>query len=293
MIVVATVTIGIRMIRVSAYVPIHNDFAYLSRCLTSLLAQSYPLSEVFVIDDASSDGLQLWGQEQHQFPIKYIRVNEHKGLAAARNQALRLSSCDFIAAVDADCTLNKDWLEMLLRYMEDQSLAGAGGQLIETGSHRIPDQWRKHYLYQTRGVTKQHMDFLPGCNTLFRKKALVSVGGYDERYYFQHEDTELGGRLKAAGWKMLYVPDAIAFHHRNDSVSSVLRRCWGYRHALPITSMRRLMLELVRDLCKGIKNLLTDLIQGRWRFCCTIDAVYFMYQAFYSCKAYLRKDNNF
>jgi GT2 family glycosyltransferase len=281
------------MVKVSAYVPVRNDLQYLSQCLTSLFAQSYPFHEVFVIDDASSDGLRSWAQEQREFPIKYIRINEHKGLAAARNEALRQCSCDFIAAVDADCTLNGDWLAVLVRYIEDKDLAGVGGQLIESASKSIPDQWRREYLYQTCGTTKKQMDFLPGCNTLFRKQALLSVGGYDERYYFQHEDTELGGRLKAAGWTMLYVPDAITFHNRKDSVSSVLRRCWGYRHALPISSMSELVIDVIREFGKGIKNFMTDLMRGRFHFCCTVDAVYFIYQALYSCKAYIRKDNNF
>jgi GT2 family glycosyltransferase len=281
------------MIPVSAYIPVRNDLRYLQQCLHSLVAQSYPFAEILVIDDASNDGLEQWAKTQTISPVRYIKLATHKGLAAARNQAIKNSRHDHIAAIDADCELNKDWLAVMIKYLDDPELAGVGGQLIESESNRIPDLWRKEYLYQTRGNAKAEVDFLPGCNTLFRKQALLSIAGYDERYYFQHEDTEIGGRLRAAGWKMLYVPDAIAFHHRRDSVSSVLRRCWGYRHATAITALPALLIDLVREFAKGIKNFVTDFVRGRLRFCFTVDAVYFIHQALYSCKAYMRKDNNF
>ncbi|MFC1808723.1 glycosyltransferase family 2 protein [Candidatus Omnitrophota bacterium] len=281
------------MIDVSVYVPIRNDFRYLAQCLTSLFSQSYPFAEVLVIDDASSDGLQGWAQGQNEFNIKYIRLEQHKGLAAARNEALKHCTCDYIAAVDADCVLNKDWLSILIKYIQDGKVAGVGGHLFEVDSVRFLDLWRKAYLYQTCGTEKATVAYLPGCNTLFRKEALNAIEGYNEAYYFHHEDTEIGQRLSVAGWQMIYVPDAIAYHNREDTLYSLMRRCWGYRHTSPILSMSSLGLDIAREFFKSVKNFIYDFTHFHFHFCCMIDSVYFFYQVMFSVRAYIQKNNNF
>jgi GT2 family glycosyltransferase len=70
--------------------------------------------------------------------------------------------------------------------------------------------------------------YLFGCNNLFRKSAVLSVGGYDERMRTNGEDTDLCARLRGNRWEFLYVPSARATHMRHDSTASLLATYWRW-----------------------------------------------------------------
>jgi GT2 family glycosyltransferase len=57
-----------------------------------------------------------------------------------------------------------------------------------------------------------------GCAAMYRKQMLDQIGGFDEDFFAYGDDAELGLRARIAGWKCMYVPDAVARHHRGQTL---------------------------------------------------------------------------
>jgi glycosyltransferase involved in cell wall biosynthesis len=92
---------------VSILIPCHNAARFLAETLTSALAQTWPATEIIVVDDGSTDGSL---QELQRFAPLGVRVIEqtNKGAAAARNRALAASRGEFIQFLDADDLIGAD-----------------------------------------------------------------------------------------------------------------------------------------------------------------------------------------
>jgi len=208
-------------LRVTVYIPAYNVSAYLPRAIEGLLAQTHPFDEILVIDDGSRDNSPEIARRYPQ--VTLIQHPTNKGLAAARNTAMRSARNEFVASVDADVVPDPNWIAILIPHLNDPKVAGAGGFLLEGMQDTIADRWRCARMSQEWGPNfVRNPKFLYGCNNLFRKSAVLGVGGYDESFRTNGEDPDLGRRLHAQGWNLIYDPAARATHLRQDSVKSIL-----------------------------------------------------------------------
>ena len=213
--------------RVTVYIPAYNVSAYLPRAIEGLLAQTHPFDEILVIDDGSRDNSPEIARRYPQ--VTLIQHPTNKGLAAARNTAMRSARNEFVASVDADVVPDPNWIATLIPHLNDPKVAGAGGFLLEGMQDTIADRWRCARMSQEWGPNfVRDPKFLYGCNNLFRKSAVLGVGGYDESFRTNGEDPDLGRRLHAQGWNLIYDPAARATHLRQDSVKSILEMYWRW-----------------------------------------------------------------
>lgn len=215
---------------VSAYVPCYNAERYLAATLQALLKQTFPIAEIIVVDDGSTDST---AQIARQFPVRLVQHDGNKGLAAARNTALRNAQNEFLASVDADVVPSPTWLEELLVTFTDSRIAGAGGVCIEQFQETAADRWRGLHLVQDLGgedltIGPSVNQGLSGFATVFRKAALEEIGGYNELYRTNWEDWDISVRLRAAGYTLIYHTPAIAYHMRRDTVRSVVLTAWRW-----------------------------------------------------------------
>jgi glycosyltransferase involved in cell wall biosynthesis len=211
--------------RVSVYIPAYNVAEFLASCIEGLLSQTFPPDEILVIDDGSTDASAEIAARY--LVVTLIRHPVNKGLAAARNTAFRAARNELVASIDADCVAAPSWLAELTRHLADPAIAGVGGKLIEGVQRSLADQWRAVHMPQHWGDSPiRGPRFLFGCNNLFRKSAVLAVGGYDETMRTNGEDTDLCVRLRASHWEFFYVPSAQATHLRHDSTHSILDTCW-------------------------------------------------------------------
>jgi GT2 family glycosyltransferase len=212
---------------VTVYVPAYNVGQFLARAIESLLAQTYAADEILVIDDGSQDATV---EIARRYPlVTIVRHDTNRGLAAARNTAVRTARNEFVASLDADCVAEPEWLEALVTEMADRKMAGVGGKLTEGVQLNLADRWRRAHMPQEWGDSVvRNPKFLFGCNSLFRKSLVLEAGGYDERMRTNGEDTDLSARLRARGWDLLYTPVARATHLRHDSTSSILDTYWRW-----------------------------------------------------------------
>ncbi|MFQ6042068.1 MAG: glycosyltransferase, partial [Candidatus Poribacteria bacterium] len=225
--------------KVTLYFPCYNAEKYIGDCLEGALKQTYPIEEILVIDDGSTDGSM---EIVSQYPVKIIQHEVNKGLAAARNTAIQNATGDFIASLDSDCVPEPDWLERLMENftlsptvlggMGVEQIAGVGGKLLEAHTTTVADLWRSVHLKQHWGdgkiVDLADPLFVFGSNNVYRKDALLKVGLYNEEYRTNFEDCDMFARLKAANYTMIYEPKAIARHLRRDDVCSVIKTLWNW-----------------------------------------------------------------
>ena len=114
---------------ISIVIPVFNVDKYLSTCLQSVLAQTYPCFEVVLVDDGSTDNS---GKLCDDYAMKDSRVHAfHKlngGLSDARNYGVQQASADLISFIDSDDFVSADYLsylyDLMIRFGADMSCAG-------------------------------------------------------------------------------------------------------------------------------------------------------------------------
>ncbi len=225
------------MEKVTLYIPCFNAGQYLSLSLRSVFDQSYPVDEVLVIDDGSTDDTVMIAS---QFPVRVISHGVNRGLAVARNTAFTEARNEFVAALDADCVAEKEWLAELMKMFKDETTMGLGGRLIEGYSVTAAGQWRARHMPQHWGeIEMEDPPFLFGCNTVMRRRAVLSLGAYNVKFRTNYEDVDLSQRILENDRRLIYSPAAVVRHLRRDTVRSVLRSFWQWNYDINQDKIRR------------------------------------------------------
>ncbi|MBI5835049.1 MAG: glycosyltransferase [Armatimonadetes bacterium] len=223
---------------VTVYVPSYNATAFLDRVIPAVLEQSYPLTELLIIDDGSTDDSV---QMAAKYPVRIVTHGDNRGLAHARNTALLAATTQYLAHIDADVLPDRYWLERCMLNFESERLnhqdgqdtgarlGGVMGRLEELNDATLPDQWRVLHMGQHHG--DDHADdvrHLYGCNSVWLREALFGVGGHDPLYRTNGEDCDASERVRTKGYRLAYEPAARCRHLRRDTLESVLRTIWRY-----------------------------------------------------------------
>lgn len=213
--------------RISVYIPCYNAAAWIERVLQGVLAQTLRPDEIIVVDDGSRDAT---AELAARFPVTLIRQDRNRGLAAARNAAMRAARNELVAALDSDVVPESTWLARLAPHFENPRVALGGGKLVEAIQRTLADRWRAFHLRQNWGDAEViNPQWVFGANTLARRSAVLESGGYDERLRTNGEDSNMSYRLRERGWSTFYEPAAACNHLREDTVYSALTTFWRYR----------------------------------------------------------------
>ncbi len=209
------------MKRVSLYIPCYNAEKYIAECLEGILRQRYPIDEILVIDDGSTDRTF---EIASKYLVRIIRHEKNKGLAAARNTAFKSARNEYVAALDSDCVPEPDWLEKLMDNFTDDNIAGVGGKAIEKDRSNLVNIYKAKYSSQNHGESRKEVtNFLFGLDNVFRRSVIFDVGLFDERFKTNGEDVDVCLRLHKKGYKLIYEPKAFVYHMRKDNLLSYLR----------------------------------------------------------------------
>lgn len=211
---------------VTLYIPCYNSARFLDRVLPAVLRQTYPIAEVFVVDDGSTDSTREIA-ERHG--IRVLRHAVNRGLGAARNTGVRTATTEYIACLDSDVVPRPDWLEHLAANFIAGEFVGACGNLAETVAITLADRWRDAHMQQGWGDERvENPPFLFGNNGLYRRQAIVDAGLYDESCRTNGEDVTMSAKLRRNHARLLYDPSAVCEHLRQDSLRSICRTYWNY-----------------------------------------------------------------
>lgn len=185
---------------VSAIIPTYNCSQYLSQAIDSALAQTYPLVEVVVVDDGSTDDtaavVQRYGSR-----VRYVR-QENAGTAAARNTGIRNSSGELIALLDHDDRWLPTKLEKQVPLFAHPSvgLVHTGGRVFDAESLKVTSE----YLPEPDLGVHDLMEWCRvGCaTTVLRRAAVEQVGLFDSALPGA-DDWDMWIRIAAAGFRVV------------------------------------------------------------------------------------------
>lgn len=131
---------------IAAIVPVYNVEQYLGQCVQSLLTQSYPLHEVILVDDGSTDGSgELCDRLAADSQIVRVVHKQNAGLGYARNTGLdNLSDgVDYVTFVDSDDWLEPDMVETLVRELTEGGVDG-----VIAGFTKRDDTGKEQFHFQ-------------------------------------------------------------------------------------------------------------------------------------------------
>ncbi|MGM9512873.1 glycosyltransferase family 2 protein [Roseateles sp. DB2] len=186
---------------VSVVLPTYRRVALLGRCLHALMRQDLPSAcyEVLVVDDGQEEAAQLLVQQLAVLPgapaLRYLRPEQGRGPAAARNCGWRAARAPLVAFTDDDTVADPQWLRQGLQGMRAPWLALAGQ--VRVPALYEPGRRPTDHELMTQGL--EHAEFVTA-NAFVWRAALILVGGFDERFQRPwREDTDLQFRLEALG----------------------------------------------------------------------------------------------
>ena len=203
-----------------------NGEQFIDRCLTALLAQTVTPYEIILVDNASTDGsLEI----ARRFPsVRLLAQNSNTGFARGNNLAINAAAAgsEWIALLNPDAFPEPRWLEecllsaqlnpqfdifasKLLNAADPTVLDGAGDAYHVSGL-----VWRTAHGIPASALQGSEYEVFSSCAAaaLYRRSALLEVGGFDEDFFCYVEDVDLGFRLRLAGYRCLYVPKSVVHH---------------------------------------------------------------------------------
>jgi GT2 family glycosyltransferase len=207
-----------------------NGRSVLDNCLKSLYDQTYRPLEIIVVDNASTDGSAE--DVRQKFPeVKLIVNATNLGFGAGNNIGIQAAQGKYIMILNNDTRLDPRCVEELKQSIEKDRGYGACASkiLLENRPDIIdgvgivvcPDGLsfgRGRLEKRDRYDQEEEIFFASDCACLYRREMLEDIGLYDEDFFAYADETDMGWRARLAGWKCIYSPKAIVYHHH--SVSS-------------------------------------------------------------------------
>lgn len=208
------------MPRVSVNICCYNSEKYIKSTICSVLAQTYTDYEIIVVDDGSKDKTGEIVKAFVDPRIKYY-YQENRGLSFSRNQALSLSSGEYIALLDHDDLWDADKLALQIKIFEAEPGTGvvySGARSIDESGRTLSDVSQARYR---RGrVTKDLIvtDFIT-CPTIVFRRSLLNVSGPFREQFAQVEEYDLLLRLSLFT-DFAYVPKVVVSYRKHATNAS-------------------------------------------------------------------------
>lgn len=191
----------------------------LRMCLDSIRAQSTPPRDVIVFDNGSSPPIRAAG-------ARVIRSETNIGFAAGVNEALQASSAAYVAIVNNDVVLDRDWLAVTRQVLDVDEKAAAVQTVIRRDEQTIDGAgidisdgtFRQAGHGMPIGATLSHAWGVSATATLYRRSA-IGDRMFQPRFFAYYEDVELSARLHEEGWRTVVVPLVKATHRGSASAA--------------------------------------------------------------------------
>lgn len=170
--------------KISVVIPTYNRAHMIQKAIKSVQDQTYPVDEIIVVDDASSDDTGKVIRSINDERIRYFRLDKNRGAGGARNYGVSKAQYDMIAFLDSDDTWHTDKLEKQVSLKNNNTAL----RLIYTAYERIYDSFKETHPDMSAN-NKLDGDMLSqilfentvGTPTILMEKSLFEeVGGFDE-----------------------------------------------------------------------------------------------------------------
>ena len=199
----------------------------LERCLAALAVQTLSGREVVVVDNS---GRAVAREAVQRAGARLLENPSNVGFGVAINQGFAGSAAEFLCVLNDDAFPEPRWLEALVAACRSDTsvgmcasqirLAGQPGLLDSAGMQVYLDgssKQRGHAAPADGFADREEVLFPSGCAALYRAELFRDLGGFDPDFFLYCEDTDLGLRARRAGWRCLYVPEAVVYHRYSHS----------------------------------------------------------------------------
>jgi glycosyltransferase involved in cell wall biosynthesis len=206
---------------VSVVVPVRDAARTIGACVDSLLALEYPLErlELIAVDNGSTDGTRA---VLERYGARLRVVDEPvRGAAAARNRGVRAASHPVVAFTDADCRADRGWLRHLVLPLADETVGIAGGRILAHDPDHPVQRFGESLHDHERAMTHYRPPYAITMSWASRIEVLRAVGLFDP-LFLRAQDAELAYRLVFAGYRLVYVPESIVYHHNRSTPGALL-----------------------------------------------------------------------
>jgi glycosyltransferase involved in cell wall biosynthesis len=203
--------------KISLIIPAHNEEKFIGICLEHAIRNSDgKFHEIIVVDNLSTDKT---AEIAKKFPGVRVVREDRKGLTRARERGLREATGDFLAYIDADTRLPKNWLltfeKILKKHSGKKDASGKKEKEVVciSGPYTYYDAPKHKKLvlnaswWVSAPLTYRAVGYMVlGGNFIARKSALLAMGGFDQSIEFYGEDTDIARRLSKHG-KVIFTMD--------------------------------------------------------------------------------------
>lgn len=221
-----------------------NTRDLLRACLQSIEeSENTPSLELFVVDNASSDGSSAMVSEE--FPwVRLMNSEDNRGYAYANNLALRHCRGEYWLLLNPDTVLPPRALRDMVDFLDNHPEAAVAGPKLVRQNGSLDLACRRGFpspevsFYRMLGLSKlfpksrrfgrynmtyldpdqpAEVDSVVGAFMMVRAVAARQVGLLDETFFMYGEDLDWAFRIKNAGWKVLYNPKVVVLHYKGAS----------------------------------------------------------------------------
>ena len=218
----------------------YNRFELTESCLRHLRAQTVP-HHVIVVENGSTDDTRA--RLRAEWPeVQLVELDENRGFPEACNRGVAAGRGEVVVLLNNDVDCRADFLERLVRRLEEDSGVGSVASLMLKPGEEIIDGMgfaadpilAGFPRLQGLPAERAHED-LPvflgagGSAGAYRRAAWEELGGLDEAIVAYMEDFDLAVRLRIAGWRSVAEPDAVGIHI--GSATHGYRSAWQRRQA--------------------------------------------------------------
>jgi glycosyltransferase involved in cell wall biosynthesis len=221
------------MKNVTIVIPLFNSEKTIGKVLNSLQRQTYPIHEIIVIDDNSTDkSLKVIKKFKDKLPLRILRNKKNLGLAKCLNLGIKKAKTPYVVTLHSDCVPEEnDWLEKLIKIAEkNREIAMVMSKI------KMPKEvWNKFSLIDKVFFVDQLENFVGiGGNKgdLHRKSVFLKIP-YSEEYKRAGEDIDIQIKLKKAGYR-IEVADTFILHYHalnKKGLYANFRKVWEYQEA--------------------------------------------------------------
>lgn len=219
-----------KQVAVSVLLVGHNEGSVLRRAVIALGEQTRKDLQVVVVDDGSTDRMAAVGRRLQSEGLVdvFISTGLRGGKSAALNLGLTFCTGDFVIVGDVDTSLDRYAIERVIEPFVDPSVGGISGNIgVRNFRASVIASFQAIEYLITISLGRNLSDLLgivliaSGAFAAFRRDALVAIGGWDVG---PGEDANVTLKLRRAGWKVRFAPEAWALTDVPETLSALFRQ---------------------------------------------------------------------